>query len=133
MAALPAAFPDDAPLPERSPRSARLFIGQLALDNRRVIKIRIRNISTGGFGARSETPPLPGQTGHMLLPGIGVIGGTVAWARGECFGFTFDAPIDPGDSRVPVSGPRPVSGGGHHVPDRFKPVADARRPGFGPR
>lgn len=112
----------------RDPRTSRLFVGQLALEGGTVTKIRIRNLSQGGFGARSDIMLQPGQRGHMLLAGIGLVTGRVAWARQYDFGLQFDTRIDP--EQVRIAPPAAPTKSEFVVPPRFRPVTDHRRPGF---
>jgi len=111
----------------RAPRASRMLVGQLALEHGGVEKIRIRNISSGGFGARADGIIAVGTKGHMLLSGAGLITGQVVWARGNDFGFQFDAAIDPELVRLPPA-PKPVSE--FVVPPQFRPTTDYKRPGF---
>lgn len=112
---------------EREPRASRMLVGQLALEQGGVEKIRIRNVSSGGFGARSERNLAIGTKGHMLLSGAGLVTGQVVWTRGNHFGFQFDKPIDP--ELVRLSPPtKPTSQ--FVVPEQYRPSGDYKRPGF---
>lgn len=113
---------------DREPRTSRLFVGQLALEEGIVVKIRIRNLSEGGFGGRSDIVLRPGQRGHMLLAGVGLITGRIAWANQFDFGLQFDEKIDPALARL--SSPAPSPQAEYVVPAQFRPVADHRRPGL---
>lgn len=113
---------------DREPRTSRLFVGQLALEEGAVVKIRIRNLSEGGFGGRSDIALRPGQRGHMLLAGVGLITGRIVWANQFDFGLQFDERIDPALARV--SAPTAAPQTDYVVPPQFRPIADHRRPGL---
>jgi hypothetical protein len=63
---------DGAP---REPRRARLLACDIRLANGRVVKARVRNISSGGMGGRADTEIEPWQRVEVMLPGIGVVVG----------------------------------------------------------
>ncbi|MCJ8156538.1 PilZ domain-containing protein [Sphingomonas sp. LaA6.9] len=112
----------------REARTGRLFVGQLALEDGRVIKVRIRNLSEGGFGGRSDMPLQPGQRGHMLLAGVGLVTGQVVWTNEHLFGLQFDAKIDPALVRLSPATTAPAAE--YVVPPQFRPTTDHKRPGF---
>lgn len=112
----------------REPRTSRLFVGQLALEDGTVVKIRVRNLSEGGFGGRSDTLLRPGQRGHMLLAGVGLVTGCVVWVNQNDFGLQFDEKIDPALARLSPAAPSPQAE--YVVPAQFRPSSDHRRPGF---
>jgi hypothetical protein len=114
----------DGPL--REPRRARLLACDIRLANGRVIKARVRNISSGGMGGRADTAIDPRQRVEIMLPGIGVIVGQIAWIRQPLFGVQFDAPIDPGAVAVAAALPH----ADFVVPSRYQPSTDFRRPGL---
>ena len=114
----------------REPRTGRLFIAQLALESGAVVKIRIRNISSGGMGGISEPPLSQGQRGHVLLAGVGLVTGRVAWTRGPNFGMQFDARIEAEHARMTPAAIAPAPSSDFVVADRFRPVHDHKRPGF---
>jgi hypothetical protein len=112
--------------PSREPRRARLLVCDMRLANGRVAKVRIRNISTGGMGGRSEIVIEPWQRVALMLPAIGTVAGRIAWVRHGLFGIQFDSPIDP-DQAVVVPTVRQSD---HVVPPRYQPATDFRRPGM---
>ncbi|RJF94018.1 PilZ domain-containing protein [Sphingomonas cavernae] len=112
----------------REPRTSRLFVGQLALEDGSVVKVRIRNLSEGGFGGRSDTLLRAGQRGHILLAGVGLVTGCVAWTNENLFGLQFDTKIDPALARL--APPATSSQSEFVVPPQFRPTTDHKRPGF---
>lgn len=125
----PAPPPGDAGgAPPREPRHSRLLACEVRLADGSVIRARLRNISSGGMGARADAPIEPWQRVDVNLPGIGTVAGRIAWVRHGSFGVEFAAPIDPADVTI-----GPASQGDHVVPPRFQPSADSRRPGLRPR
>lgn len=112
----------------RDPRTSRLFVGQFVLEDGKLTKVRIRNLSEGGFGGRSDMVLQLGQRGHMLLAGVGLITGRVAWVRENDFGLQFDTRINPEQARI--SAPANPVQSDYVVPPQFRPVIDHRRPGF---
>jgi hypothetical protein len=57
--------------------------------------IHVRNISAGGLMAKSAAPPHPGTVITVSMRDRPTLTGRVAWARGDCFGMSFDERIDP--------------------------------------
>lgn len=111
--------------PGREIRFSRLLACGMRLADGEVIDIRVRNISAGGLGAKSDREVQPGQRGEVALPGFGTVAGEIVWVRGDQFGMRFAAPIEP--ARVTVAiGRRQTD---YEVPDRFRPASDFRRPG----
>jgi hypothetical protein len=109
----------------REIRLSRLLVCSMRLPDGAVIDIRIRNISAGGLGAKSEHAVHPWQRVEVALPGAGVVAGEIAWARGDQFGMRFVAPIEPAQVTVAI-GRRQTD---YVVPERFRPSSDFRRPG----
>jgi hypothetical protein len=113
----------------REPRASRLLACDMQLQDGAVIKVRVRNISSGGLGGRSDVPIDAWQPVEVLLPGIGAVAGKVAWVRQGQFGIQFDRPIDPAKALVPPSQPQKT----HVVPPIYQPRGDYKRPGLRPR
>jgi hypothetical protein len=113
----------------REPRKSRLLACDMRLQDGAVIRIRVRNISSGGLGARADVPVDAWQPVEIVLPGIGNVAGKVAWVRQDQFGIQFDKPIDPAKALVTSSQPQ----SGHVVPPIYQPGSDYRRPGLRPR
>ena len=97
----------------------------MRLADRRIVKVRVRNISAGGLGAYSDLAIEPWQTVQMMLPGLGTVSGRVAWVRDGQFGVQFLSPIDPAEVVI-----APVRRSSHVVPPQFRPSGDSRRPGL---
>jgi len=122
-----------APLPgidgeaaPREQRRSRLLGCDIRLANGRVVKARVRNISSGGMGGRADVEIAPWQRVEVMLPGLGVVVGQVAWVRPPLFGVQFDAPIDPGEVAAATGLPQ----SDYVVPSRYQPSTDFRRPGL---
>ncbi|MFZ2995129.1 PilZ domain-containing protein [Sphingobium sp.] len=82
-------------------------------------KARVRNLSATGLMADCERA-VPADTKVQFdLRGIGRVSASVAWARGDKVGVTFDTPIDPQLARKPVSSgaEQPM------MPDYLRPLA----------
>lgn len=111
--------------PMREIRFSRLLSCSMRLADGDVIYIRVRNISVGGLGARSDHDIQPWQRVEVTLPGAGTVAGEIAWVRGNQFGMRFAAPIEPAQVTVAI-GRRQAD---YVVPERFRPGSDFRRPG----
>lgn len=112
--------------PPREARRSRLLACDMRLADGRVVKARIRNISSGGMGGRTDAAVEPWQRVEMNLPGIGTVAGRIAWVRQGQFGVEFTDPIDPADVTASPGAAR----SDHVVPHRFQPATDFRRPGL---
>ena len=87
----------------------------LRADSRPDREVTIRNLSSRGFMALVEDPPLIGESGMLFLPGIGWRSIAVRWRLGGRFGGCFVEPIsmddfwranppfDPQDARLPLT------------------------------
>jgi hypothetical protein len=113
----------------REPRTSRLLACEMQLQDGAVIKVRVRNISSGGLGGRADGPIDSWQSVQVRLPGIGAVAGKVAWVRQDQFGVQFDTPIDPAKALVAPSRPQTT----HVVPPVYQAGGDYRRPGLKPR
>jgi len=113
----------------REPRASRLLSCEMQLQDGAVIKIRVRNISSGGLGGRADGPIDAWQSVQVRLPGIGAVAGKVAWVRQDQFGVQFDTAIDPAKALVVQSRPQTS----HVVPPVYQAGGDYRRPGLKPR
>ncbi len=94
-----------------------------------MVRVRVRNISSGGLGGRSDTPIDAWQPVEVSLPVIGTVAGKIAWVRQDQFGVQFERPIDPAKALITSSQPQAT----HVVPSIFQPNTDYRRPGLKPR
>lgn len=73
--------------------------GDYARDTR---PIRIRNLSSNGLMADSETAYDQGAFVEVELRGIGTVSGEIVWVRDGRMGITFSETIDPKRARRPV-------------------------------
>lgn len=113
----------------REPRTSRLLACDMQLQDGTVLKVRVRNISSGGLGGRSDVAIDAWQPVEVRLPGIGSVAGKVAWVRQGQFGVQFDRAIDPAKALVTSSQPQAT----HVVPPIYQSSSDYRRPGLKPR
>ncbi|AUW60208.1 pilus assembly protein PilZ [Sphingobium sp. SCG-1] len=91
--------------PARGSRRDSLFLLTIlsAPDGRNLGSARVRNLSATGLMADCEKPFSQGDRVTMKLRGVGSVEGTIAWAKSDRIGVSFDAPIDPQLARRPVS------------------------------
>jgi hypothetical protein len=85
--------------------------------------VRVRNVSSGGLMADAPEDYPQGIRVEVVLEGVGVVRGAVAWAEAGRVGIAFDHPIDKTLARKPRQA----------KPDEelFRPTAlDYRRPGL---
>jgi hypothetical protein len=92
-------------------------------------KARVRNLSAKGLGGVTDAHLEPGQNISIILRGIGLVAGHVAWVKGDRFGMEFDEIISVERISMPDTNML-VAAQGFHVADRFQPNEDAKRPGF---
>ena len=67
--------------------------------------VRIRNLSAGGLMADFATPLERDTPVEIDVRGIGWVPGKVAWFAEGRTGVAFNAPIDPGKARKPITAP----------------------------
>lgn len=103
----------DESLPEGAERRtgerhlSLLRVGALTIGDRRELCL-IRNISSGGMLVRAYSAVAPGTRVEIELKQGEAIPGAVRWARNDCLGISFDAPIDVlGLLAASEDGPRP--------------------------
>jgi hypothetical protein len=86
--------------------------------------VRVRNVSSGGLMADAPEDFRQGVRVEVMLEGIGVVRGVVAWSEAGRIGIAFDHPIDKARARKP----RP---GKAEDDQLFRPIStDYRRPGL---
>lgn len=71
-------------------------------------RVRIRNLSEGGFMAEGLVKASPGASIEADLGNAGWVAGSVAWVQDNRFGVAFRGEVDlqqvcPGSSRTPLS------------------------------
>lgn len=110
----------------REPRAGRLLACDMKLQDGSVVRVRVRNISSGGLGGRTDVPIDAWQRVEVRLPGVGAVAGRIAWVRQGQFGVQFDHAIDPGKALVGSSQPQTR----HVVPSVYQTGGDFRRPGL---
>jgi hypothetical protein len=99
----------------------------MQLQDGSIIRVRVRNISSGGLGGRLDAPIDAWQTVEVRLPGVGAVPGRIAWVRQGQFGMQFDRVIDPAKALV-GSGQTQTN---HTVLPAYQAGAgDYRRPGL---
>jgi hypothetical protein len=84
-------------------------------------KARIRNLSATGLMADSELRFRVGQRVRIELRGLGIVEGSIAWAREERIGIAFDQRVDPQQAR------RPLAYSQQRLPDYLRLSQIARR------
>lgn len=89
-----------------------------SMDGVEIGKARVRNLSATGLMADCERQLGKGDRINMEMRGVGLVSGTIAWARGERIGVAFDHPIDPQLARRPVGKTSPDSA----MPDYLRPI-----------
>src|SRR4051812_27668394 len=67
-------------------------------------RVRVRDISAGGLKVMAAVKPAIGTLVRVDLPGLGWIGGAVAWANDSAFGVRFAHAFDAAAARQRVSG-----------------------------
>lgn len=67
-----------------------------------VFSVRVRNLSAGGLMADADADVAIDDRITIELRNIGQVEGRIAWVRGQRFGVTFDAPVDPKLARKPA-------------------------------
>lgn len=117
-----------SPGKQRELRSARLISAELAVADGPSLRIVIKDVSTRGCGARADQTSPVGANVTLLLHGIGLVEGTVAWLEKGRFGIRFNEPID---TKAVLRSAKPSSD--FVVKEMHKTVRDGRRPGFGPK
>ncbi|MCF8708264.1 PilZ domain-containing protein [Rhizorhapis sp. SPR117] len=111
----------------RELRTRRLLKAQIMSERLGSTSIVIRNISSGGLGAKCDDVLIKGEEVAVLLANIGAIDATVMWVRDGAFGLQFHEKIDP-ENALAVSTERAVKP--YEVPSYFRPVITTYRPGF---
>jgi hypothetical protein len=87
-------FPIDQAV--RDTRQPRIVSARLVLRNGEQQDIVIRNISSGGLGARTKGPaPARGERVTVILPGDQILTGTVRWFTRNSFGLELDQSLSP--------------------------------------
>lgn len=66
------------------------------------VRIRVRNLSSGGMMAEGEMSVLRGSRLAICLRNVGWVDGTVAWVQDNRFGIAFAKEIDPKQVRAPI-------------------------------
>ena len=66
------------------------------------MRVRVRNLSSGGLMAEAPIEVERGDIVHVELRNVGDVTGKVAWKAEGRFGIAFDRPIDPKQVRNPV-------------------------------
>ncbi len=97
---------EEASAPARAPRDSLFLHANIhPLDGSRDIRVRVRNLSSGGMMAEPEVEVAPGERVIVDLRGVGAIGATVVWTVAGRAGLAFDREIDPRKARTPVGEP----------------------------
>jgi hypothetical protein len=65
----------------------------IMLPGRKLVPIRVENISEGGVFARLEEALIERTKVRIDLPGIGWVPGQIVWSMHDGHGFAFDEPI----------------------------------------
>lgn len=68
------------------------------------IRVKVRNLSTGGMMIEGDLRLKRGARVAAELRNIGPVAGAVIWVRGRRAGVAFDEPIEPQLARIPVNG-----------------------------
>ena len=66
------------------------------------VKVKVRNLSSGGMMAEGGARPQRGQALWVDIRNIGWVEGTVAWVQDSRFGIAFREEIDPKIARAPA-------------------------------
>lgn len=75
------------------------------------LRVKVRNLSSGGMMVTSDARVRRGQRVAVELRNIGAVAGTVVWKRPGKFGVAFEEEIDPKQARSKVAGePREAPG-----------------------
>lgn len=85
--------------------------------------VRVRNVSSGGLMADAPEDFRQAARVEIMLEGVGLVRGAVAWAESGRIGVAFDHPIDKTLARKPRTAKADE--------DLFRPTTlDYRRPGL---
>lgn len=86
---------------ERKPRRALLLIADCETADGQSARIRVRNLSTSGMGARVDGNfnMLEGEPIKVLFRGHRPVAGVISWVRSKSFGVTFDRLVEPDEIR----------------------------------
>ena len=119
--------------PPRENRTHMVMHAAMSSERLNPQEILVRNISASGIGARARgAPPHIGEQIVIAFDGIGRYQASVRWVSGNLFGAELTQRIDPSVFHFssdwhnrPLPKPEP-----HFVPERFRPVSRAWRPGL---
>lgn len=110
-------------------RESLFLFAEVALEGiGATMRVKVRNLSSGGMMAEAGRPVTSGERLVVTLRNVGEVPGTVAWVEGNRFGIAFEREIDPASVRAHTSpdeaeaasaqetvpAPRPLS------PDRYQ-------------
>lgn len=85
-------------------RDSLFVLAELRLDGvEGEIKVRVRNLSSGGLMVEGPLPAVRGQLVWVQIRNIGWVEGAVAWIEGNRCGVAFREEIDPKIARAPVT------------------------------
>ncbi|MDI1295241.1 MAG: PilZ domain-containing protein [bacterium] len=111
-------FSDRGPARSAPRDSLFLLTSFHTLDGVPLGKARVRNLSATGLMADCERA-VPVATRVVFdLRGVGQVTGTVAWARDDKVGLSFDEQIDPQLARKPVA----AGSSQQKMPDYLRPL-----------
>jgi hypothetical protein len=85
-------------------RDSLFLLAQVRLDGQNdTIRVKVRNLSSGGMMAEGAVKVSRGQLVSVELRNIGWVDGTVAWKQDDRFGIAFIDEIDPKLVREPLT------------------------------
>jgi hypothetical protein len=85
-------------------RDSLFVLAEVRLDGIEApIKVKVRNLSSGGMMAEGVAKPQRGQVAWVDVRNIGWVEGSVAWVQGNRFGIAFREEIDPKIARAPAA------------------------------
>jgi hypothetical protein len=102
---------------ERKPRRALLLIAECETADGQSARIRVRNLSASGMGARVDDNfnMIDGEPIKILFRGHRAVSGLISWVRGKSFGVTFDRLVEPDDIRQAAASPSSRIGPDSHL------------------
>jgi hypothetical protein len=77
----------------REDRADIIMPTHLMLPGRKLMPMRVENISEGGVFARLSDPLIERSKVRIDLPGIGWVNAQVVWSMHDGHGFAFETPI----------------------------------------
>lgn len=113
-------------------RSSRLVRGSMTGPDDMCREILIHNVSCHGIGAKfSGGGVKPGDKVLLDLPTLGNFHGTVRWLRDGRIGIELEEPLSPEAIKFHNEQLSAKKDTAYKVPERFKPMTNPWRPGFG--